>query len=162
MKTGIYPGSFDPVTYGHLDIIKRASTLFDKLYIAIMVNDNKQSDFDLNERIEMLKQVTKPYDNVEIVVGNGLTVDLAEELGAKFLVRGIRAVMDYEYELQLATVNMTLAHNIETVFLLTRPENSFLSSSIVKSVAKFGGELAAFVPGEIISQIKAKYQNDKE
>jgi len=162
MKIGIYPGSFDPVTYGHLDIIKRSSMLFDKLYIAIMTNDNKTTDFNLEERISMLEKVTKEYSNIEIVVGEGLTVDLAKKLGAKFLIRGIRAVMDYEYELQLATVNMTLAHEIETVFLLTRPENSFLSSSIVKSIAKFEGDLTAFVPTEIIPEIKAKYQKNKE
>ncbi len=158
MKIGIYPGSFDPVTFGHLDIIKRASELFDELYIAIMLNDNKQADFSVAERQAMLEIIIKNYRNVKVVIGTGLTIDLARELGAKFLVRGIRAVMDYEYELQLATVNMTLASEVETVFLLTRPENSFLSSSIVKSIAKFDGELNAFVPAEIIPLIQAKYR----
>lgn len=156
MKIGIYPGSFDPVTFGHLDIIKRASELFDTLYVAIMQNAAKHNEFTVEERKSMLEQTLQGFDNVIVIVGHGLTINLAKELNARFLVRGIRAVMDYEYELQLATVNMTLNPDIETVFLLTRPENSFLSSSIVKSIAEHDGDLSHFVPAEIIDKIKEK------
>ncbi|MDR1795276.1 MAG: pantetheine-phosphate adenylyltransferase [Erysipelotrichaceae bacterium] len=157
MKIGLYPGSFDPVTYGHLDVIKRACKLFDKLIIAIMKNPDKSGDFTVEERKEMLEEVTSQLPGVEVVIGDGLTVELAKKLGAVALVRGIRAVMDYEYELQLATTNMILANEIETVFFLTRPEHSFLSSSMAKEVARNGGNLKPFLPDSIASRVKAKY-----
>ncbi|MBR6958217.1 MAG: pantetheine-phosphate adenylyltransferase, partial [Erysipelotrichaceae bacterium] len=128
----IYPGSFDPITYGHVDIISRARQIFDELVIVIMVNDEKSGSFTMDERLEMVRECIKDYDNVSVVVGNGLTVDFARRIGAKVLVRGIRAVSDYEYELQLATANMTLAEDIHTIFILAKPEYSFLSSSTAK------------------------------
>jgi pantetheine-phosphate adenylyltransferase, bacterial len=158
MKKALYPGSFDPVTYGHLDIINRASGLFDELYVAIMKNEEKQTAFSVQERIEMLEKVTRDLPNIKIIAEEGLTIDAARKYEATYLVRGIRAVSDYEYELQLATANMTLAEEIETIFFLTRPEYSFLSSSVAKSVAKNKGDVTQFLPAEIRDEVIAKYQ----
>jgi len=158
MKKALYPGSFDPVTYGHLDIINRASGLFDELYVAIMKNEEKQTTFSIQERIEMLEKVTRDLPNIKIIAEEGLTINAARKYGATYLVRGIRAVSDYEYELQLATANMTLAEEIETIFFLTRPEYSFLSSSVAKSVAKNKGDVTQFLPAEIRDEVIAKYQ----
>ena len=154
----IYPGSFDPITYGHVDIISRVRQIFDELVIVIMVNDEKSGSFTMDERLEMVRECIKDYDNVSVVVGNGLTVDFAREIGAKVLVRGIRAVSDYEYELQLATANMTLAEDIHTIFILAKPEYSFLSSSTAKVIAKNHGDLTAFVPDNVAKKLKEKYQ----
>ena len=158
MKRALYPGSFDPVTYGHLDIINRASELFEELYVAIMRNEEKQTAFSIQERMEMLEKVTKNLPNVKIIAEEGLTIDAARKFGATYLVRGIRAVSDYEYELQLATAYMTLAEEIETIFFLTRPEYSFLSSSVAKAVAKNKGDVTQFLPEEIRDEVIAKYQ----
>ncbi len=158
MKIGLYPGSFDPVTKGHLDIIDRASHLVDKLYVVIMKNPAKSGTFNPEERLEMLNLVTKNYENVECLIGSGLTVNLAEELNAQFLIRGIRATMDFENELQLATANMALAPEIETIFFITRPENSFISSSTVKEIASNQGRFDDFVPEEIVETIRSKYK----
>ena len=158
MKAAVYPGSFDPVTNGHLDIIDRSASLVDKLYVVIMQNPGKTNVFSVEERVEMLKEVTKKYDNVEIVAGSGLTVSVAKQLGARFLIRGIRATMDFEQELQLATANQALDPDIETVFFITRPENSFISSSNVKEIARYHGDFSRFVPAEIIDKIKNKYE----
>ena len=158
MKRALYPGSFDPVTYGHLDVIKRASELFDELYVAIMHNEEKTGTFSIEERKEMLEAVTKSMPNVKVVAEEGLTVEAARRYGARFLVRGIRAVMDYEYELQLATANMTIAEEIETIFFLTHPEYSFLSSSVAKSVAQNHGDITRFIPEEIREQVLDKFR----
>jgi len=157
MKIAVYPGSFDPVTNGHLDIIDRAVALVDKLYVVIMKNPNKTGTFSIDEREQMLKTVVRKYDNVEVLSGSGLTVDVAKSLDAKFLIRGIRAVMDFEMELQLATANMNLAPELETIFFITRPENSFISSSTVKEIAMNHGDFEKFVPEEIVDTIKSKY-----
>lgn len=159
MKKALYPGSFDPVTNGHIDIINRASRLVDALEVVIMVNPNKgSSTFSIEERLEMLKLSTQTLSNVTISAQTGLTVDYARKVGATVLIRGIRAVMDYEYELQQATANMVLAPDVDTVFLLTKPEYSFLSSSVVKSIALNHGDLSLFVPKEIEAKILKKYQ----
>lgn len=159
MKKALYPGSFDPVTNGHIDIINRASRLVDALEVVIMVNPNKgSSTFSIEERLEMLKLATQTLSNVTISAQTGLTVDYARKVGASVLIRGIRAVMDYEYELQQATANMVLAPDVDTVFLLTKPEYSFLSSSVVKSIALNNGDLSLFVPKEIEAKILKKYQ----
>ena len=159
MKKALYPGSFDPVTFGHIDIINRASRLVDHLEVVIMVNPNKgASTFSEDERIEMLNLATKHLKNITISAQTGLTVDYAKKVGASVLIRGIRAVMDYEYELQQATANMVLAPEIDTVFLLTKPEYSFLSSSVVKSIALNHGDLSLFVPKEIEDKILEKYK----
>jgi len=153
----VYPGSFDPITYGHIDIIERASNLYDELIILIMKNDEKSGTFTMDERKEMIQQTTCHLKNVRVEVGEGLTVDAADKLGASVLIRGIRAVSDYEYEMQLATANMTLKPTIETVFLLAKPEYSFLSSSTSKTIAKNNGDLSFFVPDCVEVQLKKKF-----
>ena len=159
MKKAIYPGTFDPITLGHLDIIRRASTLVDQLEVVIMRNPNKSnSDFSVEERLEMISSVIQEFNNVTLSAQTGLTVEYAKVSGAGILIRGIRAVMDYEYELQQATANMVLAPNIETVFLLTRPQYSFLSSSVVKQIAQNKGDLAPFVPAKVKELIEKKYR----
>lgn len=161
MKIAVYAGTFDPPTIGHLDIIKRAANVFDELIVAIMKNSEKHSFFSTEERVEMLKEICKDLDNVKIMVGDGLTVDLAKDHKANFLVRGIRAIMDYEYELQIASANMVIGENIETVFFLARPEHSYLSSSIVRSIAEHDGDISKFIPESIIENVILKYQSNK-
>lgn len=154
----MYPGTFDPLTIGHLDVIKRASTLFDHVYVVIMENKNKHVTFKAQERLDMILKVIGEFDNVSAMIGEGLTVDYAKKVGANILVRGIRAVMDYEYELQQATANMTMCPDIETVFLLTRPEYSFMSSSAVKEIASNGGNIHPFVPEAVLEQVMNKFR----
>jgi len=158
MIKALYPGSFDPLTNGHLDVIKRASAIFDELEVVIMTNPNKQFTFSVDERITMIKSIITKFPNVTVSAQSGLTVDYADKVGASVLVRGIRAVMDYEYELQQATANMILNPKIETVFLLTHPQWSFLSSSVVKQVALNNGDLTGFIPPEIKDVILSKYK----
>jgi len=158
MIKALYPGSFDPLTNGHLDVIKRASAIFDQLEVVIMTNPNKTFTFSVEERITMIKSIITKFPNVTVSAQSGLTVDYAQRVGASVLVRGIRAVMDYEYELQQATANMILNPKIETVFLLTHPQWSFLSSSVVKQVALNKGDLTGFIPPEIKDVILSKYK----
>jgi pantetheine-phosphate adenylyltransferase len=162
MSKALYPGSFDPITNGHVDVIERASKIFDSLEVVIMNNPNKKTTFTVEERLEMLNRVISRFPNVTCSAQGGLTVDYAKRVGAEVLVRGIRAVMDYEYELQQATANMVLSPTIETVFLLTRPKYSFLSSSVVKQIALNNGELHLFVPDEIKDIILKKYETIPE
>lgn len=157
MKTGIYPGSFDPVTYGHIDMIDRASKLFDKLYIVVTVNSQKKVLFDAKERMDMLEEVCKQYKNVQIVQSNKLTVDCARELNAHIIVRGLRAVTDFEYELQMASTNHSLNNNVETIFMMTNTKYSYLSSSIVKEIISLGGDISNFVPKYVEDKLKEKY-----
>jgi pantetheine-phosphate adenylyltransferase len=154
----IYPGSFDPITYGHVDIIERASEVFDELVIVIMQNDDKHSLFTEEERAEMCRKSTAHIKNVSVMIGNGLTVDFAKKIGATILVRGIRAVTDYEYEMQLATANMALNSEIHTVFLVAQPQFSFLSSSTAKTIAKNKGDLRFFVPDCVAEELVKKYE----
>lgn len=154
----MYPGTFDPLTIGHLDVIKRATKLFDHVYVVIMQNKYKHATFDAQERLDMILQVIEEFDNVSAMIGEGLTVDYAQKIGATILIRGIRAVMDYEYELQQATANMTMSPDIETVFLLTRPEYSFMSSSAVKEIAFNGGNIHPFVPAAVLEQVMDKFK----
>lgn len=157
MSKAIYPGSFDPITFGHLDVIRRAASLFDALDVVVMQNPNSKSTFTLEERLSMLKIVCKDLPNITIHARNGLAVDAARDFKANVLIRGIRAVMDFEHELQQATANMILAPDIETLFLLTKPEYSFLSSSTVKQIALNHGDLTRFVPAEIIATVRQKF-----
>ena len=153
MSKAIYPGSFDPLTNGHLDIIKRASMVFDELYVAVMINKSKTCTFSLEERIDFIKRCTDDIKNIKVVSSNGLTVDMAKKLDCNVIVKGIRAVSDYEYELAQATGNMMLDSNIETCLLVSRPELSFLSSSITKEIASFGGDVSKFIPDIIIDDV---------
>lgn len=159
-KVGIYSGTFDPVTNGHLDIIERGYELFDYLYITIAQNINKKTLFTVEERVEMLKRATMHLSNVEVIVcSDQLVVDFAKEVGAKTILRGLRAVTDFEYEFQIATTNKRLAPDIETVFLMTKAENMFLSSSTTKEVARFGGDVSSFVPQFVQAALKEKFES---
>ena len=157
MKIGVYPGTFDPVTNGHLDIIKRATNLFDKLYILVATNMNKHTLFTVDERVSLLNEATKDMPNVEIVTSSKLTVEFAASVGATAMLRGLRMVSDFEYELQMATLNKCLESNIETVFIMSSHEYSFLSSSSVKEIAKFGGDISGFVPEHVASALYNKF-----
>lgn len=159
MRIGVYPGSFDPVTNGHLDIIKRGSKLFDILYVVVPKNIQKNTTFTTEERMELLKEVTKDIQNVKIDSTDKLTVDYAKEVGATVMLRGLRMVSDFDYELQLATLNKTLDVNIETVFIMSSHEYSFLSSSSVKEIIKFGGDISKFVPNVVKIALEEKYKN---
>lgn len=160
MTTGIYPGSFDPVTVGHLDIIKRAAKLFDRLIVAVLVNTEKKPWFTIEERTDLLRKATQGMDNVEIAGFDGLLVDFAAQHNATAIVKGLRAVSDFEYEFQMALTNRKLDNDIETVFLTSNAENTYLSSSIVKQVGLLGGDISTFVPDcikdEILIRIKQR------
>lgn len=158
MKIGVYPGTFDPITNGHLDIIKRAHQLFDKLYIVVPVNMGKSALFTTEERVELIKEVLKDLDDIEVVATDKLTVDFASSVNATAMVRGLRMVSDFDYELQLATINKKLNSQIETVFIMSSHEFSFLSSSAVKEIAKFGGDVFSFVPDVVNTALKNKYK----
>ena len=162
MKIGIYPGSFDPVTFGHLDVINRSSKLFDKLYIGVLNNSGKNALFTAEERVEMIKKVTKDIPNIEIAAFNGLLVDYAEIVQANAIVRGLRAVTDFEYEIQIAQTNHRLNPNVDTVFLTTSTEYAYLSSSIVREIASYGGDISQFVPEVIIDTIYNKMRSKKQ
>lgn len=156
MKTAIYPGSFDPVTLGHYDIIERSSQIFDRLIVGVLNNSAKSPLFSVEERVKMLKDVTKELPNVEIKSFDGLLIDFARENQAQVIVRGLRAVTDFEYELQMAQTNRKLDGGLETVFLTTSLQYSYLSSSMVKEVAAFGGDISQFVPDIVIEEIQKK------
>lgn len=156
MKTAICPGSFDPVTVGHVDIVTRAAKMFDRVIIAVLVNPSKNPSFTLEERIDLLHRAMDGMPNIEIVGFDGLLADYARERKATAVVKGLRAVSDFEYEFQMALTNKKLNPELETVFLTTSAENMYLSSSIVKQVAQFGGDISSFVPGCILEDIKAR------
>lgn len=152
----IYPGSFDPITNGHLDLIARGSRLADRLIVAILRNEAKQPLFSVEERTRMLEAVLQPYPNVEVGTFEGLTVAYAARRGANLILRGIRAVSDYEYELQMALMNRRLEPGIETVFLMAGEAYSFLSSKLVKEVARHGGNIAGLVPAEVEQRLRER------
>jgi pantetheine-phosphate adenylyltransferase len=156
----LYPGSFDPITNGHLDLIQRGSALFDKLFVAILRNDEKQALFSVDERIEMLREVVQPFPNVEVGSFDGLLVEYAAHCGASVIIRGIRAVSDYEYELQMALMNRRLRPDIETVFLMASEANSFLSSKLVKEVIRLGGKITGLVPPSIEGKLRKRLLGD--
>mgnify|MGYP000174496904 FL=1 len=160
MRIGVYPGTFDPVTNGHLDIIKRGLHLFDKLYVVVPKNIQKNALFTTNERVELLKEVLKDYPNIEVVSTDELTVNFATEVQATAMLRGLRMVSDFEYELQLATLNRHLNNKVETIFIMSSHEYSFLSSSSVKEIASFGGDVSEFVPQAVKLALDKKYQKN--
>ena len=162
MKVGIYAGSFDPITLGHLDIIKRASRITKKLIIAVLNNNAKKPAFSVEERLELIRKVTRDIPNVEVMSFSGLTVDFAREQNANVLVRGLRAVTDFEYELQIAQLNHKLNPEVDTIFLTTSVEYSYLSSSIVKEIASYGGDISQFVPSEVVEDVYQKLSKPKE
>ncbi|MBO4651866.1 MAG: pantetheine-phosphate adenylyltransferase [Lachnospiraceae bacterium] len=162
MKIGIYAGSFDPITLGHLDIIKRASRITKKLIIAVLNNNAKKPAFSVEERLELIRKVTKDIPNVEVMSFSGLTVDFAREQNANVLIRGLRAVTDFEYELQIAQLNHKLNPDLDTIFLTTSVEYSYLSSSIVKEIASYGGDITQFVPQEVVEDVYNKLYKPKE
>lgn len=156
MKRAVYPGSFDPVTFGHLDVIKRSATLVDELIVAVLQNNKKNPLFSVEERVKILTKATKDIPNVEVKAFEGLSVNFARENHAQVIVRGLRAVTDFEYELQMAQTNRVLAPDVDTVFLTTSLEYAYLSSTIMKEVANFGGDLSKFAPREITDAVEEK------
>jgi len=153
----IYPGSFDPVTKGHLDIIERTSKIFDQLIVAVLENPRKQAVFTIEERVEMLKRVTSGLENVTVEYFRGLLIEYAKQKKVNIIVKGLRAISDFEFEFQMALVNRKLNPQIETLFMVTNSKYSYLSSSIVKEVASFGGDIKELVPPEVYDMIMARY-----
>lgn len=158
-RTAVYPGSFDPVTLGHLDIIHRAAKQFDRLVVAVLNNPSKRPLFSVEERTDLLKRVTKELPNVEIDSFHDLLVNYMMTKKAQTIVRGIRSVTDFEFELQLASTNRQLNDQVETIFMMTNPKYSYLSSSIVKEIAQFHGPVHEFVPHEVEVALKAKFSH---
>ena len=161
MLRAIYPGSFDPVTNGHIDIIRRAAAISDELIVGVLQNKAKSPLFSVEERVIILREVTKNLKNVKIVTFEGLLIDFAAQMDAKVIVRGLRAITDFEYELQMSQTNRKLNADIETLFLTTSLEYSFLSSTTVKEVASFGGDISQFVPEFVAEQITEKIKEKR-
>jgi pantetheine-phosphate adenylyltransferase len=156
MRLAIYPGSFDPITNGHVDVIARAATLFDEIIVAVAVNDAKNGLFSMAERVEMIAAATGKYENVRVVALEGLLVEFAKRQGAVAVVRGLRAVSDFEFEFQMALMNRKLEPAIETVFLTPREEYTYLSSRIIKEIARLGGPVDAFVPEAVVEALRKR------
>ncbi|PIS29145.1 MAG: pantetheine-phosphate adenylyltransferase [Candidatus Marinimicrobia bacterium CG08_land_8_20_14_0_20_45_22] len=156
MKIAIYPGTFDPITNGHLDILERASAIFDLVYIAIAVNVDKKPVFTVEERLEMIRKTTEKFDNVRIDHFTGLVVNYASKVHASVIIRGLRAVSDFEFEFQMALTNRQLNEDIDTVFLMPRVDYTYLSSSTVREIAKFGGDVSQFVPEYVKNELYSK------
>ncbi len=158
MKVGLYPGSFDPITYGHIDIVKRALKIFDKLFILISVNPNKETLFTKEERVDQVRRALSTcMDKIEIKTSNTLTVKHTKDLGATHIVRGLRALTDFEYEFQMTHANRVLDKSIDSIFFMTDNKYSFLSSTSVKEIAQFNGDLSPFAPPFIVEAIKSKF-----
>ncbi|EJL0251117.1 pantetheine-phosphate adenylyltransferase [Listeria monocytogenes] len=157
-KIAVIPGTFDPITNGHLDIIERAAKIFDVLYVSVLNNSSKKPLFTIEERMEMIRQVTAHLPNVQVESASGLTVDYAATRGATAIVRGLRAVSDFEYEMQIASMNRTLNADIETFFVMTNTKYSFLSSSRVKEVAQYQGDISELVPEIVNKAVQAKFK----
>ena len=154
MKVAVYPGSFDPITNGHLDILSRACNIFDKVIVLVAVNPNKRSNFSPAERVEMIKEATKDFNNVEVFSDSGLTVKFAKEHGATHLIRGLRAVSDFEYEFRLASANEFVDASIDMVFFMARGDKTFISSSAIMEMAKSGVDVSSLVPASVFKRLK--------
>ncbi|WP_020008741.1 pantetheine-phosphate adenylyltransferase [Salinicoccus albus] len=159
-RVAVCPGSFDPITYGHLDIIERTSKVFDKVYVSVLKNSSKPGLFTPDERVELIETVTQEFPNVEIRQFDGLLVDFCKDVGAGAIVRGLRAVSDFEYEMQLTSMNRKLDSTIDTIYMMTNNNYSFISSSIVKEVAKYDGKVEDVVPPEIEVALKKKFNHE--
>jgi pantetheine-phosphate adenylyltransferase len=155
--TAMYAGSFDPPTYGHLDLVERASRLFEHLVVGIGINPSRVPLFSVEERLELLAQVCRPFENVKVVSFSGLGVDYAREIRARVIVRGLRAATDFEYELQIAHANADLAPEIDTVFLPTRTNYGFISASLVREIARHGGNIERYAPPEVCVALRQKF-----
>jgi pantetheine-phosphate adenylyltransferase len=151
----VCPGSFDPITFGHLDIIERASSLFDEVVVAVLVNKTKKSLFTVDERISMIREVTTKYPNVVVDSWSGLLVDYCKKNSIPIIVKGLRAVTDFDYELQMSQINLQL-QGVETLFMSTAPAHSFLSSSLVKEVASYGGDVSSYVPSVLLERLQQR------
>ena len=159
MKKVVCPGSFDPITFGHLDIIERASSLFDEVVVAVLVNKTKKSLFTVEERMSMISEVTAKYPNVSVASWSGLLVDYCEENNIQAIVKGLRAVTDFDYELQMSQMNLQLK-GVETLFMSTAPAHSFLSSSLVKEIAAYDGDISGYVPAPLVERVKSALKNN--
>ncbi|MGF1657301.1 MAG: pantetheine-phosphate adenylyltransferase [Verrucomicrobiales bacterium] len=157
MRLAVYPGSFDPVTRGHLDVIERAAQLFDVVVVAVAVNSQKTSLFSIQERADLMRKATLHLPSIQVATLDGLLVDFAKQQGASAVVRGLRAVSDFEFEFQMALMNRKLAPEIETVFLAPKEDYSYVSSRLVKEVARLGGEVSEFVPPHVFEALKEKF-----
>lgn len=153
MKIAVYPGSFDPITNGHEDIIKRASGIFDELIVAVLVNPDKKGLFRIEERVELIKKVVAPYPNVKVESFSGLLINFMKAKKAEVIIKGLRALSDFEYEFQMALMNSKLSPTVETLFMMTSAQYSYLSSSAVKQVAMFGGCIKGLVPDAILGEV---------
>ena len=159
MKIAVYPGSFDPVTKGHLNIIERAAAIFDKVYVCVMVNSSKKPMFTRDERVELIKKSYTNLPNVIVETYDGLLVEYAENVGACAIVKGLRAVSDFDWEFQMALANKKIKPNIETLFLASSEKHTYLSSTVVKELGKYGTDLSDFVPPEILEDVKKKFES---
>lgn len=157
MKRAIYPGSFDPMTFGHLDMIERSAKIVDELYVSVLRNNAKNPLFSTDERVSMIKEMTSHLPNIKVTSFDGLLVDYATEIQANIVVRGLRAVTDFEYELQISQTNRIVNDQIDTIFLTTSLQYAYLSSTIVKEVASYGGDISKFVPEMIAREVYKKY-----
>ena len=160
MMRAIYPGSFDPATYGHLDIIRRAAALFDEVVVGVLNNSAKSPLFSVEERVNILENITKDVPNVRVTSFSGLSVNFARSCNAKVIIRGLRAITDFEYELQMAQTNRVLARDVDTMFLTTSLEYAYLSSTTVKEAAYFGADISKFVPEYVLRKVEEKYRQN--
>lgn len=158
MSRAIYPGSFDPVTFGHLDIIERSSKMFDEVIIGVLCNSAKKSLFTVEERVDMIRKMTDKYNNVKVMSFEGLLIDFAKEVDATIIIRGLRAVTDFDYEIQIAQTNKVEYDKLETIFMATSLQYSYLSSTIVREFASYGGDISRFVPEEIVPLVEDKFK----
>lgn len=161
-KVVVYPGSFDPITIGHLNIIERASKIFDKVIVGVLVNPDKSGTFTIDEKIEFIEKSIKHLDNVEVRTFQGLLVNFLKEVNSRVIIKGLRVVSDFDYELQMANANRHLDNSIETLLMMTNPEYSFLSSSTVRQILYFNGNLKGFVPDVIINDLERKIKEKRK